>query len=140
MVYVVVCPRCGRARPSYGLELIRCVYCGEFFEGRPVWSGDPEEAMEVVKRVNSMFERARMSRMGYFWYRIHKPVRGMSVLEAKILYLLEVSGPMTSRELAESLGTSQKIVQKALQALRKRGYVECYRRGREDLSAFLELG
>ena len=40
MVYVVVCPKCGRARLSYGLELVRCVYCGGFFEGKPVWAGD----------------------------------------------------------------------------------------------------
>jgi len=137
MVYVVVCPRCGRARSSHGLDLVRCVYCGEFFEGRPVWSGPPEEAMKVVKRVNSMFERARMSSMGYFWYRIHKPVKEMPVLEAKILYLLEIEGPMTCREVSERLGVSREATRRALQSLRRKGYVECFRRSRESLTTFL---
>jgi len=63
-----------------------------------------------------------------------------STLKAKILYILEVGGPMTSRELAERLGINPKVAQRELQILRKMGYVECYKRPRRDLSAFLDAG
>jgi len=138
MVYVVICPRCGMARASYKVEDVLCVFCGARFTAKPVWSGSPEEASEKVRELNARVEPRfrKLKRSPYLWRSLKKPVSvELSTIMAKILYLLEESS-MTCSEIAYRLGEDKGRVQRALQSLRKLGYVECFKRSRHRLEDF----
>ena len=126
------------AKASHKVEGVLCAFCGARFTAKPVWSGSPEEASEKVRELNARAEPRlrKLRRSPYLWRSLKKPVTAeLTALMAKILYLLEESS-MTCSEIAYRLGEDKGRVQRALQSLRRLGYVECFKRSRLRLEDF----
>ncbi|MCL7384371.1 MAG: transcriptional regulator [Thaumarchaeota archaeon] len=141
MVYVVVCPSCGRARASCKVVGVECRFCGRVYDAEPVFSGGLNEARSIVSKLNmkstQTFRKARLPR--YKWIATRKkPKVELSADMAKILYILEERGEMTVRELSYILGLKPRRVRGILQALRKAGLAECIIKPKKTLESFLE--